>query len=436
MTSAASGAASDTAIAIVMMKAGALMVSSRGWTCQSAGSVAFESSKFKIIIRCLNFMTGWQQAWFGAAGGYYGGVTTIVVDSEHGDYPVCIGQGLLARLDEILAEHDLARPRAVVSNTTVGPLYAGQVAAALDSGPAIELPDGEPFKRWPQVETVCGQWLAARVHRSELVVAVGGGVVTDLVGFAAAIYLRGIDWLALPTTLLAMVDAAIGGKTGVNLEQGKNLVGAFWPPRAVIADVDCLATLPRRELTAGLAEVVKAAWIGDHELLEVLDRAPVNRAQLPPQVWQEVVARAVRVKAGVVEADEREAGARRALNLGHTLGHALEAATDYGRFLHGEAVAWGLRAAARLAGRRDLLSRDGAARLEQAVRRLGALPGLEVVAAERVLEHLGHDKKRDQQGVGWVLPTDTGVVLDQRVEPAEVSEVLDELRALRATGGG
>jgi 3-dehydroquinate synthase len=362
-------------------------------------------------------------------------VESITVDSERGAYPVLVGQGLTARLGEVLDEHGLPAPRAVVSNTTVGPLYGREVAATLGTRAFFELPDGERFKRWPQVEELCGRWLEASIHRGQLVAAVGGGVITDLVGFAAAVYLRGIDWIALPTTLLAMVDAAVGGKTGVNLEQGKNLVGAFWPPRAVVADVGCLDTLPLRQLKAGLAEVVKAAWIDDHELLDLLDRTIEAPSDLPPERWQELVARAVAVKAKVVEADEREAGARQALNLGHTIGHALEAATGYGRFLHGEAVAWGLRAVAKLARRRAVLGAEAAARLEGVVARLEPLPGLDGVAVDRVLEHLGHDKKRAEAGVAWVLPTDSGVILGQSIEPAEVRQVLAELAAEGGANG-
>jgi 3-dehydroquinate synthase len=354
-----------------------------------------------------------------------------VVASERGDYAVVVGRRLLPRLATILADEQLPTPAAVVSNSVVGPLHARAVAQALGCGPALELPDGERFKRWPQVEAVCADWLARGVHRRQLVLAVGGGVVTDLVGFAAAVYLRGIDWLALPTTLLAMVDAAIGGKTGVNLDQGKNLVGAFWPPRLVVADVATLETLPQRELAAGLAEVVKAAVIGDRGLLELLAGPISPTADRTSPAWVETVARAVAVKARVVEADEREAGERQALNLGHTLAHALEAATGYRRFLHGEAVAWGLVAATLLSRRRSLLSPVTEERLLAAVARLGELPPVADIAAERILEHLAHDKKRDDLGVAWVLPTEEGVRLGQRVSAEELREVLTELVANR-----
>ena len=355
---------------------------------------------------------------------YHGGVERIEVQSAHGDYAVLVAPGALARLGEVLAGQGLTTPRTLVTDRTVGPLHGRRLAEALGAD-AEELPVGEAGKAWPAVESLCNRWLAAGLDRSSSVLAVGGGVVTDVAGFAAAVYLRGVDWLAAPTTLLGMVDAAVGGKTGVNLAAGKNLVGAFWPPRRVVSDVATLATLPGRELRAGLAEVVKAAWIGDHGLLELVPPGDgLEYRALAPDAWTALVARSVAVKVGIVAADEREAGRRKALNLGHTLGHALEAATAYGRFLHGEAVAWGLHAAAALGRRRGLLSADGEAALRGAVHRLGALPPSADLDPDTVAAFIAVDKKRDAAGVGWVLPSDDGVVLDQRVEAAEAVDVL------------
>jgi len=270
----------------------------------------------------------------------------------------------------------------------------------------IEVADGEEHKRWPTVEGLLRRWLDAGLHRGDTVAAVGGGVLTDTVGFGAAVYLRGIDWVAVPTTLLAMVDASVGGKTGVNLEQGKNLVGAFWPPRLVLIDVETLSTLPERELRAGMAEVIKTAWIGDHDLLSVI---PSKIDEVSTDQWQELVMRCVAVKARVVSEDEREARKRAALNLGHTLGHALEAATGYRHFLHGEAVAWGLLAAAKLGRRRGLLSGEGEEAIGAAVAALGPLPSLAEIDPKTVGSHIGHDKKKTDEGIGWVLPTDNGI---------------------------
>jgi 3-dehydroquinate synthase len=357
-------------------------------------------------------------------------VRTVTVAGERGSYDVVVDGGALGRLGALLDAHSIARPRLAVTDTTVAPLHGRHAAAALGMPPPVELPDGEVFKRWQQVEGLLASWLDGGLHRGDSVLAVGGGVVTDTVGFAAAIYLRGIDWVAAPTTLLAMVDAAVGGKTGINLPAGKNLAGAFWAPRLVVADPEALRTLPGRELRAGLVEVVKAAWVGDRALLELVELAASGAQGARPargEVWEELIARAVAVKATVVEADEREAGARKALNLGHTLGHALEAAGDYRRFLHGEAVAWGLAAAAAVARRRGLLSEDAGRRLVTALESLGPFPPVRELAPERVLVHLARDKKRDDLGVAWVLPTDAGVVLDQRVSADEVRAVIEEL---------
>jgi 3-dehydroquinate synthase len=351
-------------------------------------------------------------------------VETIPVLEGH---LVVLDNGAAGRLGELLRGLGVEPPLAVASSTTVGPLYGRRCADLLEA-PWLELPDGEAHKRWREVEGLCAHWLRVGLHRGQSVLAVGGGVVTDTVGFAAAVYLRGVAWVAVPTTLLAMVDAAVGGKTGVNLPEGKNLVGAFWPPRLVVVDVATLATLPERELRAGLVEVVKSAWISDHGLLDLLDPPPRRVGDLDAEGWAEVVGRSIRVKAAVVAADEREHGARKALNLGHTLGHALEAATSYERFLHGEAVAWGLRAVTLLARRRGVLSVAGGDRLTAVLDGVGPLPEISDLDPNAVLRHLARDKKRDDLGVGWVLPTDDGVLLDQRVGSDEVREILEELR--------
>ena len=358
---------------------------------------------------------------------YYSPMKRLDVLSSSGDYPVLVAPGLLSRIDKVLAQEDLPLPRSLVTDRVVGPLH-GRDAAARLSLDAIELTGGEPNKTWPTVEGLCGRWLEGRLTRSDSVIALGGGIVTDTVGFAAAVYLRGIDWIAAPTTLLGMVDAAIGGKTGINLPQGKNLVGSFWPPRLVLADIDTLSTLPERELRAGLAEVVKAAWIGDHALLDLIPSGN-DLGRVPPKAWEDLVARSMAVKIEIVTADEHEGGRRKALNLGHTLGHAIEAATGFERFLHGEAVAWGLEAAAILGRRRGLLSPDAESDLREAVARLGDRPAIADLDAEKICRQIAVDKKRDAAGVGWVLPTDDGVVLDQRLDEKEVLDVFRRLQS-------
>lgn len=359
---------------------------------------------------------------------YHVAMVSIELNSAHGDYTALVGPGLLESLDEIVTGGGLALPRSVVTDTTVGPIHGRPVAAAC----GVELvthPGGESNKNWSAVEATCRRWLDQGLDRGSTILALGGGIVTDTVGFAAATYLRGIAWIAAPTTLLGMVDAAIGGKTGVNLPEGKNLVGAFWPPRLVIADTSTLETLPPRELRAGLAEVVKAAWISDHTLLDLIPAVEdLTFATLKPEEWENLVARSIAIKARVVAADEREAGLRRSLNLGHTLGHALESATGYTRFVHGEAVAWGLEAAAMLGRRHGLLSTDAEERLRSAARSLGDRPTIGDLDPEEVCSFIAVDKKRDAEGVAWVLPTDDGVLLDQRVETAEAVEVFRELQ--------
>jgi len=354
----------------------------------------------------------------------------MTVDSERGPYEVIAEAGAVTRLGAVVDEEGVERPRSVVSDTTVGPLWGEPAARSLGSV-LIELDDGEVHKRWSSVENVLAHWLDGGLHRGDSVLAVGGGVITDTVGFAAAIFLRGVSWVAVPTTLLAMVDAAVGGKTGINLEQGKNLAGAFWPPRLVVIDVETLATLPERELRAGMAEVVKTAWIGDRELLKLIRLEwPADQSSQRAVAWEEIVMRCLTVKARVVSDDEREVGKRAALNLGHTLGHALEAATGYRHFLHGEAVAWGLLAAARLGRRHGLLGADGEGAIAAAVSALQPLPAIAGIDADAVRAHIGLDKKKDHAGVRWVLPTDDGVALDQRVPADEVVEVFRELKEL------
>jgi 3-dehydroquinate synthase len=352
----------------------------------------------------------------------------LELKSAHGDYTTVVGPGSLGRIAEVFKQEGLVLPRSIVTDTTVGPLHGRRPAEALALR-MFEIPGGETHKNWTTIDGILSHWLALGLDRGGSVIAIGGGIVTDTVGFAAATYLRGISWVAAPTTLLGMVDAAVGGKTGVNLPQGKNLIGSFWPPRLVVADTATLATLAARELRAGLAEVVKAAWISDHDLLGLLpETAEIGYDSLEPREWENLVARSVAIKAEIVNADERESGLRKVLNLGHTMGHALEAATRYERLLHGEAVAWGLEAAAIIGRRHGLLSVEGERALRAAVAGLGRKPDIADLDAETVCGFIAVDKKRDAEGIAWVLPTDDGVVLDQRVETSEAVAVLKQLQ--------
>jgi len=335
-------------------------------------------------------------------------VITLPLPAAGGARPYYLGAGLLGALESVLAAHLAGRRALVVSDETVARLHAGAVAARVGAS-LLALPAGEEHKTPAAAERVARWLLAQGAERGDLVVAVGGGVVTDLAGFAASITLRGLPWVAVPTTLLGMVDAAVGGKTGVDLDVGKNLLGTFWQPEAVLADPAVLATLDRRQLRSGLVEVVKAAIIAPATLCEPFDRhgAALAAGDLPGA--EELIAAAVAVKAEIVGADEREAGLRAALNLGHTVGHALEAATGYRRFLHGEAVAWGLLAALAIARRRGVIDAVSA---RAWVRRLISVvepPPAGDLEWGRLAPFIARDKKARSGRVGWVLPREGGV---------------------------
>lgn len=358
---------------------------------------------------------------------------TIELTHAAGPSACLIGEELLAQIAVHVDRVAPGRRRFVVTDTNVGPLYGTQVAARLGA-PVLELPAGEERKSWAAVERIISFLLGHGADRDGVIVALGGGVVTDLSGFAAAVTLRGLGWVAVPTTLLGMVDAAIGGKTGINLELGKNLAGCFWPPLAVLVDPLVLETLPSRELRAGLAEVVKAAIIAPSSLGHLVERwlPPLANGNLKGA--GELIAGAVRVKADVVALDEREKGPRQALNLGHTLGHALEAATDYRRFLHGEAVAWGLLAVLRLARDRGLLSTADAQSWAGRLEKLAPLPPIDDLAWERVAPFVTRDKKRRDGDVDWVLPRLGGVVLGVRIPEEQIARVHEALCTLPPEG--
>jgi 3-dehydroquinate synthase len=333
-------------------------------------------------------------------------VAAIPVETPSASYQVLVGRGLTGRLDELLpplpgaAVAALVRPGARAS-------VAGRVAGALERlGLAVhqlELPDGEAAKRLAVIESLYQRLAAIPTRRADPVVAVGGGATTDAAGFAAATWLRGVPLVSLPTTLLAMVDAAIGGKTGVDLEAGKNLVGAFHQPAAVVADLDTLATLPAAELRAGMAEVIKAGLIADPALAAAcLERAPAAVAgdldALAP-----LVERAIAIKAEVVGGDEREAGRRAILNYGHTLGHALERLAAYQGLRHGEAVALGMVFAARVAEAAGLAAPGLADGHVELLRAAGLPVGGVALDPDAVLAAMGTDKKRGAGGLRLVL---------------------------------
>jgi len=320
-------------------------------------------------------------------------VHTLKVELGSRTYPILIGAGLLERPESFtaLTQRDLL----IVSNTTVAPLYLGALAAALAPRRRVEvlLPDGEQHKTLANASRVLDVLVANRFGRDCAVLALGGGVVGDLAGFAAACYHRGVAFAQVPTTLLAQVDSAVGGKTGVNHPGGKNLIGAFHQPQLVVCDIATLSSLPGRELRAGLAEVIKYGLICDPAFFAWLEEHLPELLARRPEALAHVVRRSCELKAAVVARDEREQGERALLNLGHTFGHAVEAATAYREWLHGEAVAAGLAMAATMSGECGLLSPRDAER----VRRLLELAGLPThvpsLTPQRLLEHMRADKK-------------------------------------------
>ena len=349
---------------------------------------------------------------------------TIGVETPSANYKVYVGAALLPSLARRIAPYAKGRVL-VLTSPPVWALWGERFLAsfAADRQPIVLfLPPGERAKRLREVERLLEEMARAGADRASLLVAFGGGIVGDVGGFLAAIYMRGIQYVQVPTTLLAQVDSSVGGKTGVNLAAGKNLAGAFHHPAAVFADVDLLRTLPGRELRAGLMESVKAGIIRDAKLFRLLERRLPELLQHAPdaELLSEVVARSVAMKAAVVGADEREGGLRMILNLGHTVGHAIEAVTRYRVLLHGEAVGWGMLVAFAIAEERGLMTAAESARAGALLRALGPLPGFKA-KAEALLEAAGRDKKNSAGTRRFVLPRGIGdAVVVEDVTDAEL----------------
>ena len=331
---------------------------------------------------------------------------TLTVALGDRAYPIHIGGGLLDR-PELLLPHLKIPQAAIVTNTTVGPLYLARVKAALAQAgiKAVEivLPDGEKYKNSDSLNKIYDALLQHRMERKGTLIALGGGVIGDLTGFAAATYLRGVPFIQIPTTLLAQVDSSVGGKTGINHPLGKNMIGAFYQPQLVLADTDTLNTLPDRELSAGLAEVIKYGLIGDLAFFEWLEAHMDQLLARDPQALTYAIQRSCQNKAEVVVADEREAGRRALLNLGHTFGHAIEAGMGYGKVLHGEAVGTGMLMAAVLSQKLGWITEQDVAR----IRALIVKARLPVVApnlgVDKYLDLMGLDKKVEGGKLRFVL---------------------------------
>ncbi len=370
---------------------------------------------------CDEILRLWNEPSSGADAGIPGVAATV--RTPGGSYPIVVREGALADLGGLCAAVGLSGRAFLLTDTGTGPLFA---APALDSlrasgfqSASMAIPAGEEHKTLATVASVYDWLLGERVERSDFLVCLGGGVVTDLGGFAAASVLRGIPFVHVPTSLLGMVDAAIGGKTGVDHAIGKNLVGAFAQPRLVLTDPSLLATLPPRHLRAGLAELVKHGFILDEELVRLLEARAGDPAAL---ATEDLIARSSAIKARVVSEDEREAGARTLLNYGHTIGHGIEAAAGFSGYLHGEAVAIGMHAAGRIACGSGLLPAEALDRQQELLRACGLPDRAEGVDREPVVAAMRSDKKVRSGAISWVLLERIGQATVRRDVPEEAVE--------------
>ncbi|MBS1813742.1 MAG: 3-dehydroquinate synthase [Acidobacteria bacterium] len=339
-------------------------------------------------------------------------MASIQIKTPSAEYTVTLGSGLLRtlrqRIQRALGGGTLPRVFFITSQE-IWAKWSDRATESFDGATVLFVPPGERFKRLPTVERLLEELARAGADRDSVIIAFGGGVIGDMAGFIAAIYMRGIRCVQVPTTLLAQVDSSVGGKTGANLAAGKNLVGSFHHPIAVISDVDVLSTLPKQELRAGLQESVKSGIIRDARLFAYLEKNAKAVLRGDTKALAYVVERSVRVKADVVNQDERESGLRMILNFGHTIGHAIEAATNYKQLLHGEAIGWGMIAAVRLAQARGAIAEKDAQRIVKLAHVYGPLPRF-TATAEKLVRLSASDKKNRGGARRFILPTGIGTV--------------------------
>ena len=331
---------------------------------------------------------------------------TIRVALGERSYPVHVGQGLIEQI-ELITSH-LPQPRvALVTNTTVAPLYLAKAIGAFEKQGVkvvpIVLPDGEDHKDWQTLNLVFDALLQHKCDRKTALVALGGGVIGDITGFAAATFMRGVPFAQMPTTLLAQVDSSVGGKTGINHPLGKNMLGAFHQPLAVLADIDTLSTLPDNELKAGIAEIIKHGAIRDAAYFEWLEHNIERMLARDAEALTQAIVRSVEIKAEIVALDERESGLRALLNFGHTFGHAIEAGLGFGTWLHGEAVGGGMVMAADLSQRLGLIDASASRRVRELIRRAGLPTVCPDLGADRYMDLMSVDKKAEAGKLRFVL---------------------------------
>ena len=353
----------------------------------------------------------------------------IDVPTGSRSYRIHVGRGLVRRLSRIIKDSGGSGRQFVVSSPTVWKHHGDAIRAALKTAEIIVIPDEERSKTLSTAARIYEPLIAAGADRSSIIIAIGGGVIGDVVGFAAATFLRGVSLAHVPTTLLAQVDSSIGGKVGVNHSLGKNLIGAFHQPIVVVADPELLSTLPRREFRAGLYEVVKYGVIASRDLFDRVTRDLIPIFARDPKILIPIIAAAAQLKADIVAKDEREQDLRRVLNFGHTIGHAIEAVTNYRRFRHGEAVAFGMLAIGQLAVERDAFRKADQNALENLIAQLGPLPSVSDLTISAIVQAVRRDKKVYRGRLHVVLPTSIG-------QTTIVSDVTERelARALRAIG--
>jgi 3-dehydroquinate synthase len=359
----------------------------------------------------------------------------IDIKTEQRSYEAIIEPGVLRSAGAILRDKIPSAKKAFgVSVAKVRRLHGAAVAESMKAAELdyhiVEMPDGERYKRLATVDDLAEKLVKAGADRSSVIVALGGGVVGDVAGFLASVYMRGVPCIQLPTTFLAQVDSSVGGKTGVDLRAGKNLIGTFSQPHAVLIDPEVLTTLPERDFRAGLFESLKAGVICSNEVFTFMEanRDRILRREADALQW--LIAESVRIKADVVGKDERESGLRRILNFGHTIGHALEAETDYKQFLHGEAVAWGMIASTMIAVGMQMASSLVAQRIISSILALAALPAVDV-KPRNILKRLATDKKTIDGKVHFILPIDVGrVEIVSDVPERAILQSVEELRMM------
>ena len=354
---------------------------------------------------------------------------TINIQFDERSYPIYIGEGLISNY-ELISQHILGKKVAIITNETVTDIYLKTLIDTLSPHKeliSIILPDGESYKSKDSLDSIYAQLLQNKADREITLIALGGGVIGDITGFAAATYMRGVNFIQIPTTLLSQVDSSVGGKTGINHPLGKNMIGAFYQPKCVISDMNVLKTLPSRELSAGLAEVIKYGLIRDNKFFEWLESHIQYLMEMNPKYLIEAVQRSCENKAAVVEADEFESGIRAILNLGHTFGHAIEVAQGYGNWLHGEAVGAGMVMAAKLSQSMGWLADKDVDRIVSLIKKAGLPTEPPKISVKKYMELMMLDKKTKDGQINLVLQKSIGdAVLTNQYDPKKLHQILEQ----------